>query len=73
VTTLPGELLQGGSAQVLEVDPETGDSQVVADGLVAATGLAVAPTGDIFVAELSPTGSRGSRRGPRRPSRGPTR
>jgi hypothetical protein len=52
VTSLPGELLQAGSGQVLSVDPQTGAVDTVASGLIGATGLAVGPTGDIFVAEL---------------------
>ena len=55
VSTLPGgpeDPSFGARASVLRVDPSDGSSEVVADGLLSATGLAVAPNGDIYVAEL---------------------
>ncbi len=55
VTLLPGgpeDPSLGARASVLRVDPSGGSSEVVADGLLSATGLAVARNGDIYVAEL---------------------
>ncbi len=52
VTSLPGELIEGGQGQVLSVDPESGDVSQVAGGLVSPTGLAIGPLGDFYVAEL---------------------
>jgi hypothetical protein len=55
VSTLPGgpeDPSLGARASVLRVDPSNGSSEVVAAGLLSATGLAVAPNGDIYVAEL---------------------
>jgi hypothetical protein len=55
VTLLPGgpeDPSLGARASVLRVDPSDGSSEVVADGLLTATGLAVAGNGDIYVAEL---------------------
>jgi len=55
VTLLPGgpeDPSLGARASVLRVDPSDGSSEVVADGLLSATGLAVARNGDIYVAEL---------------------
>lgn len=55
VSLLPGgpeDPSLGARASVLRVDPDTGTSEVVAGGLLSATGLAVAGNGDIYVAEL---------------------
>jgi hypothetical protein len=55
VTTLPGgpeDPSLGARGGVYRIDPATGDLENVADGLMSATGLAVAPSGDLFVAEL---------------------
>jgi len=55
VTLLPGgpeDPSLGARASVLRVDPSDGSSEVVADGLLSATGLAVARNGDMYVAEL---------------------
>ena len=55
VTTLPGgpeDPSLGARAAVHRIDPETGDIETVAGGLLTATGLDVAPNGDIYVAEL---------------------
>jgi len=55
VTTLPGgpeDPSLGARAAVHRVDPGTGAVETVAGGLLTATGLAVAPNGDIYVAEL---------------------
>ena len=55
VTLLPGgpeDPSLGARASVLQVDPSDGSSEVVAAGLLSATGLAVARNGDIYVAEL---------------------
>ena len=55
VTLLPGgpeDPSLGARASVLRVDPSDGSSEVVADRLLSATGLAVAGNGDIYVAEL---------------------
>jgi len=55
VSLLPGgpeDPSLGARASVLRVDPDTGTSEVVAGGLLSATGLAVARNGDIYVAEL---------------------
>ena len=55
VTTLPGgpeDPSLGARGSVYQVDPATGDVELVAGGFVSATGLAVAPNGTIFVAEL---------------------
>jgi sugar lactone lactonase YvrE len=55
VSTLPGgpeDPSLGARGAVHRVDPETGDVETLATGLLSATGLAVGPAGDIFVAEL---------------------
>lgn len=55
VSLLPGgpeDPSLGARASVLRVDPVAGTSEVVAGGLLSATGLAVASNGDIYVAEL---------------------
>jgi hypothetical protein len=55
VTLLPGgpeDPSLGARASVLRVDPSDGSSDVVADGLLSATGLAIARNGDMYVAEL---------------------
>ncbi|GAA1721674.1 ScyD/ScyE family protein [Isoptericola hypogeus] len=55
VTTLPGgpeDPSLGARGAVYRVNPLTGSVREVADGFFAATGLAVSPWGDIYVAEL---------------------
>lgn len=55
VTSLPGGPEDGSAGAlgaVFRVDPATGKVRKVAGGLVSATGLAVAPNGDLYVAEL---------------------
>ena len=55
VTTLPGgpeDPSLGDRGAVHRVDPETGDVETLATGLLSATGLAVTPHGDMYVAEL---------------------
>ncbi len=55
VTTLPGgpeDPSLGARAAVHRIDPRTGALRTVADGLLTATGVAVADNGDIYVAEL---------------------
>ncbi|HEX6955151.1 MAG TPA: ScyD/ScyE family protein [Agromyces sp.] len=55
VTTLPGgpeDPSLGARGAVYQVDPGTGDVELVADGFLSATGIAVSPNGTIFVAEL---------------------
>jgi sugar lactone lactonase YvrE len=55
VTLLPGgpeDPSLGARGAVYSVDPETGDVAFVAGGFLGATGLAVAPDGTIYVAEL---------------------
>jgi hypothetical protein len=55
VTTLPGgpeDGSLGANAAVHRVDPRTGSVRTVVTGLTSATGLAVAPNGDVFVSEL---------------------
>ncbi|MDQ4053850.1 MAG: ScyD/ScyE family protein [Actinomycetota bacterium] len=55
VSTLPGgpeDPSLGARAAIFRVNPNTGKVTKVADGLLSATGLAVAKNGDIFVAEL---------------------
>jgi hypothetical protein len=52
VTTLAGELPDAGG--VFRINPETGKTTEVFHGLFAATGLALAPNGDMYVAMLFP-------------------
>lgn len=55
VTTLPGgpeDPSAGARGEVYRVNPETGEVQLYASGFAGATGLAVAPNGTVFVAEL---------------------
>lgn len=55
VTTLPGgpeDASLGARGAVYRVNPETGEVQLYASGFAGATGLAVAPNGTVFVAEL---------------------
>jgi hypothetical protein len=55
VTLLPGgpeDPSLGARASVLRVDRSTGTSVVVAEGLLSATGVTVAPNGDLYVAQL---------------------
>lgn len=55
VSTLPGgpeDGSLGAAASVFKVHPRTGKVTKLAGGLVSATGLAVSPTGAVFVAEL---------------------
>ncbi|RNL63681.1 ScyD/ScyE family protein [Nocardioides marmoriginsengisoli] len=55
VSTLPGgpeDGSLGAAASVYKVNPRTGKVGKVAGGLVSATGLAVSPSGNVFVAEL---------------------
>lgn len=55
VTSLPGgpeDPSLGANGRVYRVNPRTGAVSKVVQGLVSATGLAVAGNGDIFVAEL---------------------
>ena len=42
----------GAKARVYTISPVNGDAKLLAKGLAGAVGLAVAPTGDVFVAEL---------------------
>jgi sugar lactone lactonase YvrE len=55
VTSLPGgpesEAL-GANGSVFRVDPATGASERIVTGLVSATGLDLAPNGDMYVAQL---------------------
>lgn len=50
VSTLAGEV--PGAGEVYRIDPADGTATPVVDGLSSATGLAVAPGGDIYVAQL---------------------
>ena len=50
VSTLAGEL--PGAGAVFRIDPADGTTTPVVDGLSTATGLAVAPGGDVYVAQL---------------------
>ena len=55
VTTLPGgpeDPSLGARGAVYRVNPTTGEVQLYASGFAGATGLAVAPNGTVFVAEL---------------------
>lgn len=52
VTTLAGEF--PGAGTVFSIDPDDGTTTPVFDGLFAATGLAVARNGDMYVAMLFP-------------------
>ncbi|MBM7504073.1 ScyD/ScyE family protein [Agromyces aurantiacus] len=55
VTSLPGgpeDASLGARGSVYRVNPTTGEVQLVASGFAGATGLAVAPNGAVFVAEL---------------------
>jgi hypothetical protein len=55
VTSLPGgpeDDSLGANGSVFRVDPATGDAEQVVTGLVSATGLDVAPNGDLYVAQL---------------------
>ena len=55
VTTLPGgpeDPSAGARGEVYRVNPETGEVELYASGFAGATGLAVAPNGTVFVAEL---------------------
>jgi glucose/arabinose dehydrogenase len=55
VTTLPGGAEDdslGANGALYRVRPATGDVELVARGFVGATGLAVAPTGTVYVTEL---------------------
>lgn len=42
-------------ANVVEVNPESGETKTLIDGLTNATGITTDPSGKIFVAELEPT------------------
>ena len=46
------QALLGGTGGVFRVDPSTGDATRIASGLLGAVDLAVAPNGDVYVAEL---------------------
>jgi len=55
VTSLPGgpeDPTFGLNGRVLRIDPATGKVTTVVDGLLSPTGVAVAPNGDIYVAQL---------------------
>jgi hypothetical protein len=55
VTSLPGgpeDGSLGANGSVFRVDPATGASERIVTGLVSATGLDVAPNGDLYVAQL---------------------
>jgi hypothetical protein len=55
VTTLPGgpeDASLGARGSVYRVNPNTGEMQLYASGFAGATGLAVAPNGTVFVAEM---------------------
>ena len=55
VTSLPGgpeDPTFGLNGRLLKIDPVTGKVTTVADGLLSPTGVAVAPNGDIYVAQL---------------------
>ncbi|KRE25987.1 ScyD/ScyE family protein [Agromyces sp. Soil535] len=55
VTSLPGgpeDVSLGARGAVYRVNPATGEVQLYASGFAGATGLAVAPNGTVFVAEL---------------------
>jgi DNA-binding beta-propeller fold protein YncE len=55
VTTLPGgpeDPSLGARGKVYTVDPDTGDVDLLAKGFAGATGVAVSPDGEVFVAEL---------------------
>nr|WP_231700848.1 ScyD/ScyE family protein [Arthrobacter sp. zg-Y750] len=52
VASLPGAPEGFPTGSVFRVDPRSGEMEVVATGFSGATGLAVAPDGDIYVAEL---------------------
>jgi sugar lactone lactonase YvrE len=52
VTTLAGEL--PGAGAIFSIDPSDGTTEQVSGGLFAATGLAVARNGDMYVAMLFP-------------------
>ncbi|MBD0292260.1 MAG: ScyD/ScyE family protein [Jiangellaceae bacterium] len=55
VTLLPGgpeDPSLGARGSVYSIDPDTGEVALVASGFLGATGLAVAPDGTIYVAEL---------------------
>jgi hypothetical protein len=55
VTSLPGgpeDASAGARGAVYRVNPDTGDVQLYASGFAGATGIAVAPNGTVFVAEL---------------------
>jgi hypothetical protein len=55
VTSLPGgpeDASLGARGSVYRVNPATGEVQLYASGFAGATGLAIAPNGTVFVAEL---------------------
>jgi hypothetical protein len=55
VTSLPGgpeDTSLGANGRVLRIDPATGRTSTFASGLVSPTGVAVSPTGDVYVAQL---------------------
>lgn len=55
VTSLPGgpeDGSLGAHGRVLRIDPTTGATSTIADGLLSPTGVAVSPTGDVYVAQL---------------------
>lgn len=55
VSLLPGgpeDPSLGNRASVYKVNPETGSAKLVVGGLLSATGLAVKPNGNLYVAEL---------------------
>lgn len=55
VTSLPGgpeDGSLGANGSVFRVDPTTGESERIVTGLLSATGLDVAPNGDLYVAQL---------------------
>lgn len=51
VSGLPGGEVPG-KGSVMTVDPETGATTTLAEGLTSATGLAVTPTGVVYVSQL---------------------
>lgn len=57
VTSLPGgpeDDSLGANGRVLKINPATGQTTTLADGLLSPTGVAVAANGDVYVAELFP-------------------
>jgi hypothetical protein len=57
VTSLPGgpeDPSFGANGRLLKINPATGKVTTVAGGLLSPTGVAVAPNGDIYIAQLFP-------------------